>query len=122
MGLILIGLVMVFAGSQFLSAVFSILCALALGFLISAALLIILDKPWDSEGGVAISSISFIIAAPFVQFALKFADLYAVPTLGGLCGVWIAEVGCNIAQIPNNNFPYKTVIQLIAFIIVFLIA
>ena len=59
---------MVFAGANFVSVIFSILCAVAIGASITCFLCLIFDVKWDSgEGiGIIIRGFSMLMAAPFV--------------------------------------------------------
>lgn len=73
-GFLLFGGVFTFAGAQFLSVLFSIICAIGLGVLITGLLCLIFNVEWDSEAGIVITTVSMMLSAPFVKFALAFAD------------------------------------------------
>lgn len=83
-GLMLFGIVFVFAGAQSLQALFGVICAMVLTSLMTAFLCILFDVEWDSEMGAALSGASVLFAVPFVQYALKFSDKFAVPLIAGL--------------------------------------
>lgn len=117
-----VGFILVFQGSNFLSAIFSVLCALGLGALFASVGCLIFDCTWDSEEGVAITSMAMLVAAPFVQYALTFADKYGVPTLAGLSAFSVAEMGCKLMGISDDPYPFKTFIEILSFIIAFKIA
>ena len=85
LSMIFIGFAFVFAGSEFLSALFSIVCVIGLATLVNSMLCIIFNIPWDSELGVALNVASILISMPLVQFALKLSELFAVPLFSGLC-------------------------------------
>ena len=73
---------------------FSIICALGLGVLTTGLLCLIFDVQWDSEAGIGITTVSMMLSAPFVKFALDFADAYAVPIVSGLCMAVTGELFC----------------------------
>lgn len=82
-----------------MSILFSILCAIGLGVLTTGLLCLIFDVEWDSEAGIGITTVSMMLSAPFVKFALEFADAYAVPVISGFCMSATAEVFCQIFSI-----------------------
>ena len=73
-GFLLFGGVFTFAGAQFLSVLFSIMCAIGLGVLTTGLLCLVFDVEWDSEEGIGITTISMMLSAPFVKYALEFSD------------------------------------------------
>jgi hypothetical protein len=96
LSLIFIGLAFVFAGSEFLNVLFSIICVICLGTLVNSLLCIICDIPWDSELGVALNVASILISMPLVQYAVKLSEMFAVPLFSGLCFAVLAENICTI--------------------------
>lgn len=122
-GLLLIGVVFVFAGAQSLNALFGIICCMALTMLMTAFLCLLFDVEWDSELGAALSGMSFLFAAPFVQYALKFADKFAVPLVTGLSLAAVAEIILNLSKVTDEP-PYhaKTVAEGVCFALGFLVA
>ena len=121
-GFIFVGLVFTFAGAQFLSVLFSIICALGLAIMMTAFLCMVFDCEWDSDAGIGITTVSMMLSAPFVSFALKFADTYAVPFVTGLCMAASGEVFCQIFSIQDDPIMWKTFIELIFFTLGFLFA
>jgi hypothetical protein len=93
-GFLFVGLVFVFAGAQFLSILFSIICAIGLAVVTTAFLCLVFDVEWDSDAGIGITTVSAMLSAPFVSYALKLADSYAVPCVTGLCMAATGEVLC----------------------------
>lgn len=119
---VVFGGIFTFAGAQFLSVLFSIMCALGLGVLTTALLCLIFDVEWDSEAGIGITTVSMMLSAPFVKFALEFADAYAVPMVSGLCLAASGEVFCQIFSIQDDGFMWKTGVELVCFVLGFLLA
>ena len=66
LGFTFIGLVMTFAGAQFLTVVFSILCSIALATLMTFFLCALFDVKWDSDEGIGLTAMSAMLSAPFV--------------------------------------------------------
>ena len=62
--------------------------------MMTACLCMVFDCEWDSDAGIGITTVSMMLSAPFVSFALKFADTYAVPFVTGLCMAASGEVFC----------------------------
>lgn len=122
-GLMLFGLIFIFAGAQSLQVVFGIICSLAITTLMTAFLCLLFDVPWDSEMGVGISGISFLLSAPFVQYALKFSDKFAVPLVAGLSLAAIINILLNLTKVTDEP-PYhiKTVSEAVSFGFGFLVA
>ena len=118
-GFAFFGLIMVFAGASFISAIFSILCGIAIGAAITFFLCLVLDVKWDSDEGVGITSISMLLSAPFVQYGLKFADLYAVPTLAGLSMAVVAEILCNTFGVSDDPYLLRSIIEVLCFVAAF---
>ena len=110
---------MVFAGANFISAIFSILCGVAIGAAITCFLCMVLDVKWDSDEGIGITSVSLLMSAPFVQYGLKFADLYAVPTLAGFSMAAIAEILCGTFGVSDDPYLARSIIELICFVCAF---
>ena len=98
LGFTFVGLVMTFAGAQFLTVIFSIICSVALAALMTFFLCTVMDVKWDSDAGIGITSVSMMLSAPFVQFALKFADEYAVPSIAGICMAVGAEIASRMSH------------------------
>lgn len=122
-GLMLIGLVFVFAGATSLTAMFGIICAILLTTLMTAFLCLCFDVSWDSELGAALSGAALLFSMPFVQYALKFSDKFAVPIVTGLCLSAIAEIVLNIYKVSDAEpYYYKTLSEGGAFVVGFLIA
>ena len=70
----MIGGLFALAGAKSLSVIFSILCTMVLGTILTAFLCLVCDCEWDSELGTALSTCSILLAVPFVPVALHFAD------------------------------------------------
>lgn len=121
-GFVVFGAVFTFAGAQFLSVLFSILCAIGLGVLTTGLLCLAFDVEWDSEAGIGITTVSMMLSAPFVKFALEFADSYAVPMVSGLCLAASGEVFCQVFSIQDDPVMWKTFIELGCFVAGFLLA
>lgn len=90
LGITIIGLLLQFAGASYISAMFGVLCMMLLGMLITAFLCLVFDVSWDSELGMALSSISMLVAVPCVPMALKVADRFAIPMCTGLSCAFVA--------------------------------
>jgi len=101
---------------------FSIICAIGLGVLITGLVCLVFDVEWDSEEGIGITTVSMMLSAPFVKFALEFADAYAVPIVSGLCMAASGEVFCQIFSIQDDPIMWKTFIELGGFTAGFLLA
>ena len=82
----------------------------------------IFDVKWDSDAGIGITSVSMMLSAPFVQFALKFADEYAVPFISGLCMAAVAEIACTILGVKDEPMMMKTLAEFLSFVFGFFIA
>lgn len=122
-GLMIFGIIFVFAGSQSLQVIFGIIASMILTTLITAFLCILFDVPWDSEMGVGLSGISFLLSAPFVQYALKFSESFAVPIVTGLSLAALAEISLNLAKVTDEPpYHYKTVTEAVCFGTGFLVA
>jgi len=122
-GLMVFGIIFIFAGAQSLQVIFGIIASMVLTALISAFLCILFDVPWDSEMGVGLSGISFLLSAPFVQYALKFSEHFAVPVVTGLSLAAIAEISLNLAKVTDvPPYHYKTVTEAVCFGAGFLVA
>lgn len=65
-GLMLFGIIFIFAGAQSLQVVFGIITSMIITLIMTAFLCLLFDVAWDSEMGVGLSGISFLLAAPFV--------------------------------------------------------
>jgi hypothetical protein len=65
-GFTFIGMVMAFAGAQFLTVLFSIICSFGLAGIMTFFLCTVFDKKWDSDEGIGISAVSMMLSAPFV--------------------------------------------------------
>lgn len=122
LSLIFIGLAFVFAGSEFLSVLFSIVCVICLGTFVNSLLCIIFDIPWDSELGVALNVASILISMPLVQYALKLSELFAVPLFSGLCFFALVENICTIFLITQQPYYLKTIIEVSAFAVAFFVS
>ena len=121
-GLMLLGVVFVFAGAQSLQVIFGVICAMILTSLMTAFLCLCFDVTWDSDEGIAISSLSLLFSAPFVQYALKFSDNFGVPVISGLSVLTLAQLMMNIFKVSDEP-PYhtKTVTEAICFVIGFIV-
>ena len=116
LGFTFIGLVLTFAGAQFLTVIFSIICSIALAGVMTFFLCAVMDVKWDSDAGIGITAVSMMLSAPFVQFALKFADEYAVPCIAGLVMAGIGEIACSLMGFKEM---IKTLLEFLCFIIGF---
>lgn len=94
---------------------------MALGLLFTAFLCLVFDVEWDSEAGIGITSGAMLMSAPFVSYALQFADLYAVPVLTALCASCLTEMFCTLLEISDEYF-IKTLLMSIAFVVAFYFA
>ena len=122
-GLMLFGLVFVFAGAQSLNALFGVICCIALTSLMTAFLCLLFDVTWDSDMGAALSGASLLFSAPFVQYALKFSDKFGIPMITGLSLAAAAEIALNLAKVTDDPpYHYKTVTEAICFTGGFLVA
>lgn len=117
-----IGGLFAFSGAKAISAIFSILCTMILGMIMTAFLCLLFDAEWDSDLGVALSTSSVVLAIPFVPLAIRFADDYAVPVIAGFCMASVSEIVCGIFNINDDTFYWKSSIELIGFVVAFLIA
>jgi hypothetical protein len=79
----------------------------------------LMDVKWDSDAGIGITAVSMMLSAPFVQFALKFADEYAVPVIAGLCMAVMAEIACTLLAIKDEPIMIKTLLECLSFIVGF---
>lgn len=86
-------------------------------------LCIVSDTKWDSETGIGISGLAFLMSAPFVQYSLKFADKVAVPMVAGLSLAASAQIFLNIIRVTDMP-PYyiKTITEATCIILGSLIA
>jgi len=65
---------------------------------------------------------SMLLSAPFVQFALRFADLYAVPLISALCAASSAQIASQIFFITDEPYPLRTILMAVSFIVGFKVA
>ena len=110
---------MVFAGANFISAIFSILCGVAIGAAITCFLCMVLDVKWDSDEGIGITRAILDEWRRHKQYGLKFADLYAVPTLAGFSMAAIAEILCGAFGVSDDPYLARSIIELICFVCAF---
>ena len=116
LGFSVLGLLMAFAGANYISTMFGIISLLALGSLITAFLCLVFDTTWDSEFGIALSSISMVVAVPFVPCALKLSDKFAIPLCTGFSCVVIAQTMCSVGSINDEN-NMKSAAEILSFIV-----
>ena len=122
-GLILFSIILIFAGAQSLPIIYGIICCLVATSLLTVILCLVFDVAWYSEMGVGITGFSFLLCAPFVQLSLKFSDKVSVPLVTGFSLAAISQIILNLAKVSNlPPYHYKTIIEVICFVLGFLIA
>lgn len=69
---------------------FGVLTIIIVGSIINAFLCLVFDVSFDSELGMALSSVSMLVAVPFVPIALKVTDKFAIPIFTGISCAFVA--------------------------------
>ena len=105
-----------------MTVVFSIMCSIALAATITYFLCALMNVKWDSDEGIGIVAMASLLSAPFVQFALKFADNYAVPVISGLCMAATSEIFLTLCAVRDDPIPFKTMFELASFGLGFFVA
>lgn len=122
-GLLLIGLAFIFAGVQALNFLFGIICCIALTAAFTAFLCLLCETTWDTELGAALSGVAFLFTAPFAQYAIGFADSFAVPLVTGLSTAALAEIVLSVSKVSDDP-PYhlKSMSEAASALVGFLVA
>ena len=110
-----------FAGAGLLSAMFSVLCSMIVAIVMTAFLCLVFDCEWDSDLGVAISTSSAVLSIPFTPFALKFAENWALPKLGGFCGYFAMQILAGMFEV-SDEYLVKSSLELLSFLGAFVVS
>lgn len=122
-GFLVFGIIFIFAGAQSLRVIFGVVMMTLITTLMTAFLCFLFDVSWDSEMGVGISGVSFLLSAPFVQYGQKFSDKVCIPIVTGLSLASVAQIALNLAKVTDvPPYHYKTVTEAACFCLGILVA
>ena len=98
-GMLLIGLAIIFAGVQAANCFFGAVCCIAFTVAWEVLFCVIFELRWDSEMGIFCLVVAFLSSGPLVANSMRYAYKFAVPLVTGLSMAALAEIILSIIKV-----------------------
>ena len=122
-GMLLIGIIIIFAGDQAANYFFGAVCCVIYTLAWELLFCVIFDVERDSVMGWFCLTMAFLSSFPLISQSMRYAYRFAVPLITGLSMIALAEITLSINKVTDNQ-PYhlKTIYEAVSAIVGFLIA